>query len=166
MINSVVLVSGMQQSDSVIHINWKSLSRVWLLSPHELYSLWSSSGQNTGVGCRSLLQGIFPTQGLNPGLLHCRKILYQLSHQGSPSYITYMNVKSLNRVQLFATLWIVPYQAPPSMGFSGKNTGMGCQSLLQGIFLTQGLNPGLLHCRQTLNHLSHQGSHIWCKNMF
>ena len=37
--------------------------------------------KNTGVGSRSLLQGIFPTQGSNPGLLHCRRILYQLSHK-------------------------------------------------------------------------------------
>ena len=44
-----------------------------------------SSGENTGVGCHSLLQEIFPTQGLNPGLLHCRCILYHLSHQGSPA---------------------------------------------------------------------------------
>ena len=44
----------------------------------------NSLGQNTGVGSLSLLQGIFPTQGLNPGLLHCRQILYQLSHKGSP----------------------------------------------------------------------------------
>ena len=48
------------------------------------YSPWYSPGQNTGVGSFSLLQGIFPTQGLNPGLPHCRQILYQLSHQGSP----------------------------------------------------------------------------------
>ena len=41
-----------------------------------------SPGKNTGVGCHALLQGIFPTQGLNPGLLHCRPILYQLSYQG------------------------------------------------------------------------------------
>ena len=41
-------------------------------------------GKNTGVGSHSLLQGIFPTQGLNPGLPHCRQILYHLSHQGSP----------------------------------------------------------------------------------
>ena len=40
-----------------------------------------------------------------------------------------------------------------------KNTGRGCQPLLQGIFLTQGLNPGLPHCRQIPYHLSHQGSH-------
>ena len=42
-----------------------------------------SPGKNTGVGCNALLQGIFPTQGLNPGLLHCRWILYHLSHQES-----------------------------------------------------------------------------------
>ena len=42
--------------------------------------------------------------------------------------------------------------------FPGRNTGMGCHFLLQGIFLTQELNPGLPHCRQTLYHLSHQGS--------
>ena len=49
-----------------------------------LYSTWNSPGQNTGVGSCSLLRGIFPTQGLNPGLPHFRWILYQLSHQGSP----------------------------------------------------------------------------------
>ena len=43
-----------------------------------------SPGKNTGVGCHALLQGIFPTKGSYPGLLHCRWILYQLSHQGSP----------------------------------------------------------------------------------
>jgi len=45
---------------------------------------YSSPGKNTGVGCHSLLQLIFLTQGSNPGLLHCRQILYCLSHQGSP----------------------------------------------------------------------------------
>ena len=54
------------------------------LRPHGLYRPWSSPGQNTEVGSLSLLQGIFPTQGSNPGLLHCGKILYQLSHKGSP----------------------------------------------------------------------------------
>ena len=47
-------------------------------------SPWNSPGQNTRVGILSLLQGIFPTQGSNPGLLHCRRILYQLSHKGRP----------------------------------------------------------------------------------
>ena len=57
---------------------------VMSLRPHGLYSWWNSPGQNTGVGSLSLLLGIFPTQGLNPGFLHCRRILYQLSYQGSP----------------------------------------------------------------------------------
>ena len=55
--------------------------------PYGLYSPWNSPGQNTGVGNLSLLQRIFPTQGSNPGLLHCRWVLYQLSHQGSPSFV-------------------------------------------------------------------------------
>ena len=50
---------------------------------HGLYSPWNSPGQTIGVGSISLLQEIFPTQGLNPGLLNCRQILYQLSHKGS-----------------------------------------------------------------------------------
>ena len=54
------------------------------LQPHVPYSPWNSLGQSTGVGSLSLLQGIFPTQGWNPGLPHCRQILYQLSHKGSP----------------------------------------------------------------------------------
>ena len=79
-----------------------------ILRPHGIYSPWNSPGQSTGVGSQSLLQGIFPTQGsnsgllhcrwifptqrLNPGLLHCRWILYQLSHKGSPrilEWVTY-----------------------------------------------------------------------------
>ena len=54
------------------------------LQPHGLYSPWNSPGQNTGVGSLSLLKGIFPTQGSNPGLPNCRCIIYQLSHKGSP----------------------------------------------------------------------------------
>ena len=49
-----------------------------LFATHGLYSPWSSPGQNTGVASHSLLQGIFPTQGSNPGLLHCRQVPYQL----------------------------------------------------------------------------------------
>ena len=70
-----------------------------------------------------------------------------------------MKVKSLSCVQLFATPWIV---ACPKLlrpwHFQGKSTGVGCHFLLQGIFPTQGSNPGLSHCRQSLYHLSHQGS--------
>ena len=62
-------------------VKWKSLSHVWIF----VILLVNSPSQNTGVGSHSLLQGIFPTQGSNPGLPHCRWILYCLSHQRSPS---------------------------------------------------------------------------------
>ena len=70
-------------------VPWESESPSFLvvsdsLQAHGLYSPWNSPGQNTGVGSLSLLQGIIPTQGSNPGLLHCRRILYQVSHKGSP----------------------------------------------------------------------------------
>ena len=54
-----------------------------LCDPMDYYSPWNSPDQDTGVGSCSLLQGIFPTQGSNPGFPHCRWILYQLSHGGS-----------------------------------------------------------------------------------
>ena len=54
-------------------------------------SPWNSPGQNTGVGSFSLLQGIFPTQGLNPGLPHCRLILYQLSCKRSPTILEWVS---------------------------------------------------------------------------
>ena len=58
--------------------------------PLGLYSPWHSPSQNTGVGNLFLLQGIFLTQGLNPGLPHCRWILYQLSHKGSPRILEWV----------------------------------------------------------------------------
>ena len=61
-----------------------------LFATHGLYSPWSSPGQNTGVGSHSLLQGIFPIKGSNPGLPHCRRILYQLSHKGSPRILEWV----------------------------------------------------------------------------
>ena len=65
-------------------INLVKVAIIDSLRPYGLYSPWSSPGRNTGVGSFSLLQGIFPTQGSNPGLPYCRRILYQLSHKGSP----------------------------------------------------------------------------------
>ena len=71
--------------------------------PVRLFCPWNSPGNNTGVGCHSLLQGIFPTQGLNPGLLCCRQILYHLSHQGNP-YCGYVNI-----IQgITKTIWMDP----------------------------------------------------------
>ena len=61
-----------------------------------------------------------------------------------------VKVKLLSHVQLFGTPWTVAHQAPPLWDSAGKNTGVGCHFLLQGIFPTQRSNPGLLHCRQML----------------
>ena len=60
------------------------------LQPHGPCSSWNSTGQNTGVGSLSLLQGIFQTQESNSGLLGCRWILYQLSHKGSPRILEWV----------------------------------------------------------------------------
>ena len=64
------------------------------LQPHGLYNPWNSPGQNTGVGSLSLLQGSFPTQGLTPALPHCRRFLYQLSHERSPRILEWVAVPS------------------------------------------------------------------------
>ena len=80
------------KNDKVISVVSDSL---W---PHELYSPWNFTGQNTAVGSLSLLQGSFPTQESNWGLLHCRQILYQLSYEGSP-IITIDPEKSLDKTQ-------------------------------------------------------------------
>ena len=75
----------------MVPLESKSLSVVSnSLRPHGLHSPWNSPGQNTGVGSLSLLQGIFPTQGLNPGLPNCRRILYQLSYKGSPGILEWV----------------------------------------------------------------------------
>ena len=91
-----------------------------------------SPGKNTGVSCHALLQGIFPTQGSNPGLLYCRWILF----------FFFLQVDSL------------PSEPPGNP----KNTGVVSLSLLQGNFLTQESNQGLLHYRWIFHQLSHQGS--------
>ena len=90
---------GRKESDTTEWLNWTELnesesdSHLVLpdsLLPYGLYSPWNSPGQNTGVGSFSLLQVIFSTQGSNPGLPHCRQILYQLSHQGSPRILDWV----------------------------------------------------------------------------
>ena len=69
---NVCMMSSLVVSDSVPPYG---------LQPIQLSCAWDSPGKNTGVGCHALLQGIFPTHGLNLGFLHCRQILYHLSHQ-------------------------------------------------------------------------------------
>ena len=162
------------------------------LQPHGLYRPWNSPGQNTGVGNCSLPQGIFPTRGSNPGLLHRAQILYQLSHKGSPrilEWVAYLspayipdpvielgspalqvdslptelwgkpfryNIASERDSVVSDSLW--PHELYSLWNSPGQNTGVGSSSLLQGIFPTQGSNPGLPHCRWILYQLSHKGS--------
>ena len=78
-----------------------SQSCLTLCDPRGLYSPWNSPGQNTGVGSLSLLQGIFPTQGLNPGLPHWRGIPYQLSYQGSHSFLPLSYLKKKKKALVF-----------------------------------------------------------------
>ena len=100
---------------------WKLLSCVRLFVT--LYSPWNSPGQNTVVGSPSLLQGIFPTQGSNPGLSHCRWILYQLSYQRSLRILEWVaypfssrssQPRNRTRVSRFFTSWaiILPNKPP------------------------------------------------------
>ena len=68
--------------------------------------------KSTGVGCHFLLQGIFPTQGSNPDLPHCRQMLYHLSHQGSPAR-KYPNIQHKNTwSEILACIGIREFQGP------------------------------------------------------
>ena len=76
------------------------------LGSHGLYSPWNSPGQNTEVESLSLLQGIFSAQRSNPGLPHCRWILYQLSHRGSPRMgLGLLYLKQITNKDLLYSTW-------------------------------------------------------------
>ena len=79
---------------TTLRVKWKESESHSVVSDslqaHGLYRLWYSPGQNTGVGSLSLFQGIFPTQGPNPDLPHCRRILYQLNHKGNPRILKWV----------------------------------------------------------------------------
>ena len=111
------------------------------LRPHVLYSLWNSPGQDTRVGSLSVLQGIFPTQGSNPGLLHCRRILYQLSHKGSPQDVclhTSVVSDSMWHYGLQSARLLCPWDSP------GKNTGVGLLCLPTEDLPNPGIEPASL----------------------
>ena len=142
------------------------------LQPHGLYSSWDSPGQNAGMGSLSLLLGIFPTQGSNPGLPHCKQILYHLSHQGSTRILECSSTPH-PQLLLMKEVWLLnegssdsvaaPQGSTPGetvlmlccsgQGRESRNQGISL-SLLQGIFPTQELNQGLLRCRWILYQLT------------
>ena len=96
-----------------------------------------SPGKNTGVGCHALLQGIFPTQGLNPGVPHCRQILYHLSHQGSPRMLQY-----------------IAYPFSGGSSWPRNQTGVSCR----WVFLPAELpgKPSESHIKQPALHLAYK----------
>ena len=101
---------------------------------------WDSPGKNTGVGCHSLLQGILLTQGLNPGLLHCRQIVYHLSHQGIPILLP-NNIQSLvsqNHKYLFHIHESAGWQ--PLTG--SRRAGLGSKAEAGIQVCSIGLHPG------------------------
>ena len=147
------------------------------------------------MGCRALLQEVFLTQGLNPGLMspalagrffttsttweahpepslipaQFLSLVLQPPHSfcelpnsfwkplfglSSPACVR-MSVTQPNSWRCHG---LSPTRLPCPWNPSGQNTGVGCHFHLQGVFLTQGLNPGLLHCRRMLYHLSYEGS--------
>ena len=120
------------------------------LLPTRLLCPWDFPGKNTGLACHFLLQGILQIHGLNPCLLHRQTDSSPLSHLASP-YIDMLLLSCFSRVLLCAILWTAARQAPLSMGFSRQEYWSGLPCPIQGIFLTQGSNLGLLHCRQILN---------------
>ena len=99
----------------------------------------NSLGQNTGVGSLSLLQEIFATQESNPGLLHCKQILYQLSHKGTPRILEWI------AHPFSSALLLQPIPSPADL-------------LNPGIELGSPALQAILHCRQILYLLSYQGS--------
>ena len=124
---------------------WKLLSRVWFFVTPMDYTVHGIL--QAGVGSLALLQGIFPTQGSNPGLPHCRRILYQLSHQGSPRILEWVvysfsrgSSRPRNRTEVssiageFFTNWATRRKGHPSFWrvrnkiLSPRSVSKGCQS--------------------------------------
>ena len=86
-----------------------------------------SPGKNAGVDCHALLQGIFPIQGSNPSLLHCRRILYHLSHQESPRILDW-----------------VAYPSPKGSSQPKNRMGVSCITGYQGSLRLAALQPAII----------------------
>ena len=120
---------------------YPTLLRLHGLQPTRLLCSWNFPSKNTGVGCHFPTPGDLPDPGIKPASLASPALAGRF-------FTTSATWKSYEKPTRFHHSW----------DFPGKNTGVGCHFLLQEIFLTQGLNPGLPHYRQTLYCLSHQGS--------
>ena len=97
------------------------------LEPTKLLCPWNSPDKNIGVGCHFFLQGIFPTQGSNLGLSHCRQILYRLSHQGCHDFLPHgrliwidLHVEETPQHFQFAHTISLSHRFCPFVGFGVK----------------------------------------------
>ena len=157
------------------------------LQPHGLRSTrllcpWDSLDKNTGVGCHFLLQGIFPIQGFNQGLFHCRQVLYHLSYQGRlycPSItinpIPYINDVFSDCIKTNAGV-ILKYPnrcTRPNVVYNGKlNTCLGCEGgtlvpccIYECVCVYAGPSEWEQGClSKELRNLRNQGSYYHIKN--
>ena len=119
--NSLIGIKGLSEGRIDCETGIEIYTSTRLLCP------WNSPGKNTGMGCHYLLQGIFLTQGSNLGLLHCRQILYCLSHQRNPEIHTLLPLllSHFSRVQLYSTPQTAAHQDLPSMGCSRQEYWSG-----------------------------------------
>ena len=107
-------------SESVSHSVLSNSSQFHGLLPTRLLCPWDSTGKNTGVGSHSLLQGIFPIQGSNPGLAHCRQTLYHLNHQGTPN----LSEKGVENVLTHAKSWLIGKDFDAGRDWGQEKKGM------------------------------------------
>ena len=125
----------------------------------QLLHPWNFPGKSTGVGCHFLLQGIFPTQGLNPGLPRCRQTLYPLSHQGSPwddpNIHQEMNkqivIYSYNRILLSNKKDTGKNTSEPQNHFAEWKTSLVVQWLR--LHAPKGGDPGSIPGQRTISHI-------------
>ena len=127
--------------------------------PTRLLCPWDFPGKNSGVGCHTFSRGSSQLKDLTcvsftdtNGFFTCRATREAMSRRMCCAVLCLVVSNSLRPMDCSPPGSSVYEDSP------GKNTWVGCQALLQGIFSTQGLNPGLLHCRWILYCLSHQGS--------
>ena len=140
---------------------------------------WNSPGQNPGVGGRSLLLGIFPTQGSNPDVPYCRRILYQLSYQGSPrtlQWVAYPFSSGSSQPRNWPGSPALQLDTlPAELPGKPKNTAMSSLSLLQQIFPAQ--ESTRVSCiavgfftswtaREALHVYVYTHTHILCMHMY
>ena len=124
-----------------------SLPTLWTIWPTRLLCPWDSPGENTGVGCHSLLQEIFPTQGLNPHLLcllNWQVSSLPLKPPGKPLKMLLLLLSRFSHVQHFETLWTIAHQAPLSMGFSRQEYWSGLPCPPPGDLPNPGIEPASL----------------------